>query len=183
MQAMEVSHLTLSDPDSRLLRGAHGAVVGNNVQTAVDARHGLIVHHAVTQATSDQNQLVAMAEGAKQALETEALKLVADAGHADAEQLKACEQAGVTAFVPHPRTANPHGGFDCSRFVQDAENDTLRCPADGRLSHSRSAALSGRAPVRYHQAHDGRTVLAVPRAHRRGGGNCPERHRLQSQAR
>lgn len=144
MQSMEISQVALSDPDSRLLRGPHGAVVGYNVQTAVDARHGLIVHHAVTQATSDQNQLATMAEGAKRALEVEALEVVADAGYADAEQLKACEAAGVTAFVPHPRTANPHGGFDRSRFVYEAESDTLRCPV-GRALRFKSASAKNQA--------------------------------------
>lgn len=160
MQALEMSQITLSDPDSRLMRGPHGPVVGYNVQTAVDAQHGLIVHHAVTQATSDQNQLATVADGAKQALDTERLEVVADAGYADAEQLKACEEAGVTAFVPHPRTANPHGGFDRSHFVYEAESDTLRCPA-GRTLRFKSASTKNQA--RYYKAEDCAGCALKPR--------------------
>src|SRR5262249_28682662 len=43
MEAMELSQVTLSDPDARLMRQARGgSVVGYNVQIAVDDRHGLI---------------------------------------------------------------------------------------------------------------------------------------------
>lgn len=134
MQAMEMSQLTLSDPDSRLMRGPHGAVVGYNVQTAVDAQHGLIVHHAVTQDATDQNQLAVVAAGAKAALAVERLEVVADAGYGDAEQFAACEGAGVTALVPHPRSVNTHGAFFAkAAFVYDPASDTYRCPAGGVL--------------------------------------------------
>lgn len=150
MQAMGMSQLTVSDPDSRLMRGPHGAVVGDNVQTAVDARHGLIVHHAVTQDVSDQNQLAAVAAGAKEALAAERLEVVADAGYADAEQLAACEAAGVTAFVPHPRAVNTHGAFFAkAAFVYDAGHDTYRCPA-GRVLRLRG--VSAKKQARHYRA-------------------------------
>ena len=72
--------MTSTDPDTRLMRGARGGiVVGYNVQVAVDSQHGLIAHHAVTQDASDQNQLAAVAEGAKEALGVEQLDVTADA--------------------------------------------------------------------------------------------------------
>src|SRR5215472_5113540 len=95
MEAMKLNQVTLSDPDSRLMRQARGgSVVGYNVQIAVDDRHGLIAHHAVTQDVSDQNQLAAVAQGAKEELGCETLEAVADSGYADAEQIKDCEDAG-----------------------------------------------------------------------------------------
>ena len=131
MEAMKLNQVTLSDPDSRLMRQARGgSVVGYNVQIAVDDRHGLIAHHAVTQDVSDQNQLAAVAQGAKEELGCETLEAVADSGYADAEQIKDCEDAGITAFVPHPRSANTKGDFfPKSRFVYEPELDQYRCPA------------------------------------------------------
>src|SRR3546814_3386616 len=90
MQAMEMGQVALTDPDVRLMKGPHGMVAGYNVQVAVDGRHGLIAHHAVTQDASDQNQLASVALEAKAALGVEALDVVADAGYGDAEQVKAC---------------------------------------------------------------------------------------------
>lgn len=134
MRAMDMGQVAVTDADARLMRGRHGPVVGYNVQTAVDARHGLIAHHEVTQATSDQNQLHAVASGAKEALAVEILEAVADAGYADAEQLDACDRSGIVAFVPHPRSVNNHGAFfDKSEFVYDAGSNTYRCPAGGTL--------------------------------------------------
>jgi transposase len=131
MEAMELSQVTLSDPDARLMRQARGgSVVGYNVQIAVDDRHGLIAHHAVTQDVSDQNQLAAVAQGAKEELGCDTLQAVADSGYADAEQIKHCEDAGITAFVPHPRSTNTKGDFFAkSQFVYEPEQDQYRCPA------------------------------------------------------
>jgi transposase len=130
-QVLELSQVTLSDPDARLMRSARGgSVVGYNVQIAVDDGHGLIAHHAVTQDVSDQNQLAEVAQGAKEALGCEALQVVADSGYADAEQIKACEDAGITPFVPHPRSTNTKGDFfPKARFVYEEEQDQYRCPA------------------------------------------------------
>lgn len=137
MAGLGLSQVTLGDSDARLMRGAHGgSVVGYNVQVAVDSRHGLIAHHVVTQAASDQNQLAAVAQGAKQALGVEHLEVAADAGYGDAEQLKACEENAITPFVPHPRSVNTHGKyFDKSQFVYQPESNTYTCPAGGTLRY------------------------------------------------
>ncbi len=131
MEALGLSQVTLSDPDARLMRQARGgSVVGYNVQIAVDDRHGLIAHHAVTQDVSDQNQLAAVAQGAKEELGCDTLQVVADSGYADAEQIKQCEDAGITPFVPHPRSTNTKGDFfPKSQFVYEPEQDRYRCPA------------------------------------------------------
>src|SRR5262245_33210789 len=81
MGAMKLNQATLSDADSRLMRASGGgAVVGYNVQIAVDDRHGLIAHHEVTQDATDQNQLAAVAQGAKEALGCDVLQVAADSG-------------------------------------------------------------------------------------------------------
>jgi transposase len=131
MDAMEFTQVTLSDPDSRLMRQARGgSVVGYNVQIAVDDSHGLIAHHAVTQDVSDQNQLAAVAQEAKEALGCEKLEVAADSGYADAEQIQRCEDGEITPFVPHPRSKNTKGDFfPKAQFVYEEEHDRYRCPA------------------------------------------------------
>jgi len=141
MEAMKLSQVTLNDPDSRLMRAARGgSVVGYNVQIAVDDRHGLIAHHVVTQDVSDQNQLAAVAQGAQDELGCETLQVAADSGYADAEQIQHCEDAGITPFVPHPRSSNTKGPFfPKSQFVYEEKQDQYRCPAGGVMRfHSAS---------------------------------------------
>ena len=141
MDAMKLNQVTLSDPDLRLMRaGGGGSVVGYNVQIAVDDRHGLIAHHDVTQDATDQNLLAAVARGAKEALGCDTLQAVADSGYADAEQIKHCEDEGVTPFVPHPRSTNTKGDFfEKSQFVHEPEQDRYRCPA-GEILRFHSAS-------------------------------------------
>jgi transposase len=137
MEAMELGQVTLTDPDARLMRTG---VVGYNVQIAVDDRNGLIAHHDVTQEVSDQNQLAAAAQGAKEALGCDTLQAVADSGYADAEQIKQCEDDGITPFVPHPRSSNTQGPFfEKSQFVYEPEHDRYRCPA-GQILRFHSAS-------------------------------------------
>jgi transposase len=137
MEAMKLTQVTVTDPDSRLM---HTGMVGYNVQIAVDDRHGLIAHHEVTQDVTDQNQLAAVAQGAKEALGCDTLQAAADSGYADAEQIKQCEDAGITAFLPHPRSTNTQGPFFAkSQFVYEPEHDRYRCPAGEELRfHSAS---------------------------------------------
>lgn len=146
MEAMDLSQASITDPDSRLMRASGGGtVVGYNVQIAVDDRHGLIAHHTVTQDVSDQNQLAAVAQGAKEELGSETLKVVADSGYADAEQIKHCEDGGITPFVPHPRSSNTQGPFfEKSQFVYEPEHDRYRCPA-GQILRFHSASTKKQA--------------------------------------
>ena len=54
------SQLSMTDPDSRAMRtqGNTTGIVGYNVQSAVDAKHHLIVAHQVTNRVNDRDQLV-----------------------------------------------------------------------------------------------------------------------------
>jgi hypothetical protein len=55
--------VSLTDPDARYMAtsGRGTGIVGYNVQTAVDAKHHLIVAHEVTNLGHDRTQLFSMA--------------------------------------------------------------------------------------------------------------------------
>ncbi len=91
-------------------QGKGTGIVGYNVQTAVEAKHHLIVAHEVTNVGSDRAHLVKMAEAAREALGTEELTAIADRGYYSSEQLKACEDAGMAPVVPCDRVAPPAPG-------------------------------------------------------------------------
>src|SRR6266540_2027200 len=67
MLASPDQQLSLTDPDARSMKSRDGGIVGYNVQTAVDAKHHLIVAHEVVTAGIDREQLTPMAEQARAA--------------------------------------------------------------------------------------------------------------------
>ncbi|WP_454914109.1 IS1182 family transposase [Variovorax gossypii] len=125
-----------TDPDARSMNSqAKGAgMVGYNVQTAVDAKHHLIVAHEVTNIGNDRAQLSNMAKAAREAMGTGKLQAFADRGYFNGIELKACEDAGITTYVPKPMTsgAKAAGRFDKSDFIYIAKEDEYQCPAGER---------------------------------------------------
>lgn len=128
----ETQHVT-GEPEARLMRTAHGQEVAYNVQSAVDAKHGLIVHHEVTNAGTDNAQLEPTAKAAQSAVGGGAIAVVADAGYSNGSQFAACEAAGITPFVPLNRATNYEAGgtlYPPGAFRYDPGTDTYRCPAN-----------------------------------------------------
>jgi hypothetical protein len=144
--------VSLTDPDARLLAKSGQAVAGYNVQTAVDDKHNLIVASSVVNDSSDVNQLHAMSKAAKQALDVETLEVLADAGYYSSVELKACEDDGITAYVPPPdaRLKNPER-LSLDDFSYDPAADIYRCPAGAQLRpiKGRWQNTSGRVEIRY----------------------------------
>jgi transposase len=121
------------EPEARFMPVAGTKAPAYNVQTAVDAEHGLIVAHAVTLEAGDNVQLQPMAEAAKKALGAESLQVVADAGYANGEQAARCEAAGILPHVPVKRAVNNQGGgtlFGREQFRYQPQTDTYLCPAN-----------------------------------------------------
>lgn len=127
--------LSLTDPDARSMNSRGSGIVGYNVQTAVDAEHHLIVAHEVSKVGSDRGQLSNMAQRSREATGVEALTVVADRGYFDGEEIRACEEDGITTFVPKPLTSGSkaEGRFGKEDFIYIAQDDEYRCPAGQRL--------------------------------------------------
>src|SRR3546814_20042214 len=64
--------------------------------------------------------------------------------------VKACDEAGVMTYVPHPRAVNTRGDFvDKSRFAYDTGSDSYRCPGGRQL---RFRNVSGKDRARNYRA-------------------------------
>jgi hypothetical protein len=111
-------------------------IVGYNVQTAVDAQHHLIVAHEVTNVGSDRDQLSSMAKQARETMASNSLSVVADRGCFKGEEILACHNADITAYVPKPMTsgAKADGRFNNDAFIYDAAKNHYVCPAGETLN-------------------------------------------------
>ena len=103
------------------MKTAQGMLPAYNVQTAVDAEHGLIVAQQVIDEPNDKRSLLPMAEAAQQALgeSTSPIHVVADTGYSNGEQAAACESKGILPHVPAQRGVNTQGDgklFDRTAF-------------------------------------------------------------------
>lgn len=127
---------SLTDPDARsmLQQGKSTGLVGYNVQTAVDRKHHLIVAYEVTNVGHDRAQLSKMALAAREAMGIRKLQAFADRGYFNSTELKTCEDAGITTFVPKPLTSNAkaEGRFGKTDFIYVARDDEYQCPAGER---------------------------------------------------
>ncbi len=94
MQQAPDGQISLTDPDARSMAtsGRGTGMVGYNVQTAVDAKHHLIVAHEVTNVGHDRYHLTTMAKQAQQATGEEDLTVLADRGYFSSEEILECHQ-------------------------------------------------------------------------------------------
>ena len=143
--------ISLTDPDARSMKTRGTGIVGYNVQTAVDAKHHLIVAHEVTNVGIDRDQLSSMAKLARAAMGTQGLTAIADRGYFKGEEILACREAGITAIVPKTMTsgAKAEGRFGKADFIYDASTDEFQCPAGQRLIWRFSGIEKGMTMSRY----------------------------------
>lgn len=136
MQELGITQIVVGEDEAKMMRAPQGNFVGYNVQSAVDAEHGLITHHEVTQDSDDRKQLAAMATATQQVLDQQTLTVTADAGYSNGEHFQACEDAGVAAIVPINRANRSVDDvlFPQTDFTYDPETDTYQCPAGQLLT-------------------------------------------------
>ncbi len=161
MEASGESQRSETDPDSRSMKVRGGVDVCYNVQTAVDAKHKLIVAEDVTNDATDRDWLSPMATAANAVLGAADLEVVADQGYYNGPEIAACAAAGITATVPRPRTsANAkHGLFTKDDFTYDAAADQYRCPAGEALTYRFSTVEQERGTRYYSTGACGRCAL------------------------
>ena len=158
LEESDETQLSKTDPDARLLVKNGQGIAGYNVQSVVDEKHKLIVASEVVNDSSDVGQLHAMAKAAKDALEAEALQVLADEGYYSSLELKACEDDGILAYVPIPKgngRLEKQGRFGRKDFSYDSADDAYRCPAGKLLRRMKTRTsgrwqnVSGRIEIRY----------------------------------
>jgi len=150
-EMMKSEDKQISLTDSMATSGKDTGIVGYNVQTAVDTKNHLIVAHEVTNVGTDRRQLSNIAEQARTEMGVETLDAVADRGYYAGEEIRACEEAGITVTLPKPMTSNAKaaGRFGKQDFRYVAAEDAYVCPAGQRLAYSFTTEDKGLLLRRY----------------------------------
>ena len=143
--------ISLTDPDARSMKSRGAGIVGYNLQAAVDVENHLIIGHELTNVGNDRNQLASIAKQVKEVLDVDALRVVADRGYYKGEELKACEDANITTYVPKSHTSGnrAQGLFDKERFIYKSKDNEYECPAGERLAYRTTMMQGGKTIYRF----------------------------------
>jgi transposase len=145
--------VSLTDPDARSMAtsGRGSGLVGYNAQAAVDSKHHIIVEHEVTNQGHDRAQLSNMGTQVKTVLDVEELTVVADRGYYSGEEIKACEEAGITTYLPKNQTSGNQakGYFGKRDFIYHPKDDEYECPAGERAIYRFAREEKGKLIRRY----------------------------------
>jgi transposase len=134
--------ISITDPDARHMSVSNnGTDIAHNVQIAVDSKYHLVVAIDVTSNAADNGQLYPMAEQVKKELGVDTITAVADKGYYNGEDLKSCEENGITAIVSKQKFSNATGdeNFAKDKFTYDKEKDIYICPMDKILKRKSGA--------------------------------------------
>src|ERR1700731_1081477 len=95
--------------------------------------------------------LAQTAEPAKEILGVERIAVVADKGYFKIEDIEACEEAGMDAYVPRPQRGPSvrAGLFRKDELRSDPASDSFLCPAGQRLHPYSSSLLRGLKKINY----------------------------------
>lgn len=139
------SQISLTDPESRLMKNNEKLEVCYNAQVAVDSKHHLIPEYYVTNEAVDQQQLARISKGAKDSLGVDRLKVTADSGFFSWQQINECLGDGIIPYVPEidRQSLNgfgksvPEPDFHKEKFSYDNGKDAYVCPEGKRLKFRR----------------------------------------------
>jgi len=151
MEESGESQISLTDPDSRAMPKSPKVDVGYNVQVAVDEKHKLIVEQYVTNTVTDVDQLSKISKQAKEELGVEKIKVVADMGYYNGNEIKACEADGIEPYVAKPLTSANRklGLYGKEKFKYDSHKDCYICPGGQELTYRFDTHEKGRH-IRYY---------------------------------
>ena len=153
LQKSEVSQISRTDPDARLLKKSGQVIAGYNIQSVVDDKHHLVVTTEVTHEGNDSQQLYPMIAKAKKRLEVKRIIALADTGYYEGNQLKKCEENDITVYVPEPdrmKVFKKQGRFTRQSFSYDPENNIYYCPQGNKLKqHGKPQFKNNKERLRY----------------------------------
>jgi len=143
------AQVSTTDPDSRALL-VQGQVVEvcYNTQTAVDAKHKLIVAtHTINR--NDRNAMSAIALEAKSNLTSKGFTAILDKGYHNGREIQACSDASIQTICAHAEVVNSNEKgttpeYVVTHFTYNKKSDTYTCPQGHTLRTTGSWHIKSR---------------------------------------
>ena len=134
-----LSQITLTDSDSRMMSSHGNSNISYNLQTSVDSENSLIVAYDVVNDINDSNQLQNMVLKTKDNLGSIPVSSIADMGYFNAELISNCESLGTNVYVKRPKSKNStnDSSFSIDKFKFLPDKNIYICPFNKQLSFSR----------------------------------------------
>jgi len=157
LNASQEEQISLTDPDSRAVVLLRNIVnVGYNIQASSDSKHKLLVEYD-TGDVNDTHALADIALSSKELLKSKKLDVLADKGYHTGEEIRRCEQQGITTYVsPRASCSSNKELYPIEKFIYDKEKDIYICPA-GEWMQSNGNWL------KHSQSSNGRTAYQFKR--------------------
>ena len=134
-----LSQVTLTDPDSRMMSSHGNSDISYNMQTSVDSKNSIIIASDVVNDINDSNQLENMVHKSADSLDKLPVSSIADMGYFNAQLIANCEKLGTHVFVKRPKSKNTtsNSAFSIDKFTFVPSKNIYICPANKELSFSR----------------------------------------------
>ena len=146
IESSDANEISTVDPDARLMGNNRGGVdVAYNVQSAVDAKNGIILDYDVSLNPSDHGHLSIMTKRLKRQ-GYRRFTVLADKGYYKGSELLKMKKFKIKAIVSKQKPSNPKSQpkqFNTDQFEYSPETDTYRCPA-GETLHPRNKKTAKR---------------------------------------
>ncbi len=154
-----------------------GVVVGYNMQTAVDARHHLVVAHELTNKGSDRSQLLRWPLRQDRA-EAESLTVLADRGYYEGWQTTRLRRGRHHGTVPKPDTspARARGLLGEGRLLLPARYRHVSLPYGEELPTASPGKRTGRSCTSTFNQKHAKAAHPGPVHHRQGEAHTPLEH-------
>ena len=102
MEKENLTQISLTDADARLMKNKNGMEVSYNVQTAVDSETHLIMDYQATNKATDHGLMAPTVEEIRQEAGDRIIETVADKGYEQAEDMVECLEKGIIPNVILP---------------------------------------------------------------------------------
>lgn len=145
MEKNGLSQLSITDPDSKLMKNKNGFAVSYNVQTTVDSETHLIRDYKITNQPTDHGLIEPAVHDIKEESPQEVLEAVADKGYMQEEDMVECLENGV---IPHVILPDGQDVYELETAYEAAEIDE-ETKNSRKADDIRKCMKSGEIPEAY----------------------------------
>ena len=157
MEKENLTQISLTDADARLMKNKNGMDVTYNVQTVVDSETHMIMDYLATNQATDHGLMAPAAEDLKKKAVGEIIEAVADRGYRQAEDMIDCLENGII-----PNVILPDGKDEYELEVEYREADSLD-RASAEPSELKKCLHAGVVPDAYRNVISDMKVVEVRR--------------------